>query len=686
MRKILKLNLGFMIALVLFFGNVSMGPLTEHDVTVAHAAKVKLNKTKLTLYLKKTATLKVKGTKKKVKWSSSNKKVAIVSKKGKVTAKKKGTATITAKIGKNKYKCKVTVKNPTISKTSLTLAKGKTFTLKVNHAVGKVTWSSSNKKVATVSSKGKVTAKKNGTATITAKASGIRLKCKVTVRNMEMNEPDQSLRLDIDSVYAYDDKGNNLISSWNSDERMDEVDANGNYNCYYLTIYGYFSALPENLQIKPLFKSAVIEIKASDKEGFEKMAVLTYQGESRKYYISYRFSPDLGIASVSARNDDGSNLISSWEEFEHWSDDLKVDYYTLCITGTSPWLPDNLMIKTRSKLVTCQIMDSDKDIYDKMVVVSYGDASINYYISYIVDVDFGIESVTAYDDKGNSLIDDWDCHSHSNNDDTEESYYTLVIYGYAPALPDNLKITPYNDLITVEIKDSDREGFDKMAVLSYYSESMTYYIRYRLPETVYSDNVDIDTVYAYDDAGINLIDSWISGQMWADEDYYFDYLEIFGVASSLPDNLTIKAKSDFAKVEIVDSDRDKFDKMAVVSCGDEFKTYYLMYSEEVLISVGSVHAYDEKGKDQIAEWTFYDKWDTNEDGEDELICTVLEITGYTPALPENLEVAARSRYVTAEILDSDRDDYKKMVVLTYGYQSSNLYISYHQYSDVPDDD
>lgn len=72
--------------------------------------KPKLNKTKLTLYVGKTAKLKVKNNKKKVKWSSSKKSVATVSKKGKVKAKKKGKATITAKIGKKKLKCKVTVK------------------------------------------------------------------------------------------------------------------------------------------------------------------------------------------------------------------------------------------------------------------------------------------------------------------------------------------------------------------------------------------------------------------------------------------------------------------------------------------------------------------------------------------------------------------------------------------------
>lgn len=72
--------------------------------------KPKLSKTKLTLYVGKTAKLKVKNNKKKVKWSSSKKSVATVSKKGKVKAKKKGKATITAKIGKKKLKCKVTVK------------------------------------------------------------------------------------------------------------------------------------------------------------------------------------------------------------------------------------------------------------------------------------------------------------------------------------------------------------------------------------------------------------------------------------------------------------------------------------------------------------------------------------------------------------------------------------------------
>lgn len=76
----------------------------------AKAKKPVLSKKKLTLSVGESKTLKVKNTKKKVKWSSGKKSVASVSKKGRVKAKKKGTAVITAKVAKTKLKCRVTVK------------------------------------------------------------------------------------------------------------------------------------------------------------------------------------------------------------------------------------------------------------------------------------------------------------------------------------------------------------------------------------------------------------------------------------------------------------------------------------------------------------------------------------------------------------------------------------------------
>lgn len=146
------------------------------------AATVKLNRTKVTIYVGGSTTLKVSGTKKKVKWTTSNKKVATVTSKGKVTAKKAGKVTITAKVGKKSYKCKVTVKNPYLNSTKKSLTVGNTYTLKITGTTAK-SWTSSNKSVVAVNSKGKIRAKKIGTATITCKGkNGKSYKCKVTVK------------------------------------------------------------------------------------------------------------------------------------------------------------------------------------------------------------------------------------------------------------------------------------------------------------------------------------------------------------------------------------------------------------------------------------------------------------------------------------------------------------------------
>ena len=84
----------------------------------------------MTLTVGKSYKLKLKNNKKKIKWFSSKKKVATVSKTGKVKAKRAGTARITAKVGKKKYVCKVTVKNKkkTTKTTKTTTTKKPTVT------------------------------------------------------------------------------------------------------------------------------------------------------------------------------------------------------------------------------------------------------------------------------------------------------------------------------------------------------------------------------------------------------------------------------------------------------------------------------------------------------------------------------------------------------------------------------
>ena len=161
-------------------------------------ATIKLNVSSLTLRRKQTTT-KVKvsmayGDSIK-SWASSNKKIVTVYKNGKIKAgTKTGTAkiTVTLKSGKKAtLKVKVQtakVKTTKISglKKKLTIKKGKSVTLKpvVSPITSqeKVTYRSSNKKIATVSSKGVVKGRRKGTVTITVKSGKVTKKIKITVK------------------------------------------------------------------------------------------------------------------------------------------------------------------------------------------------------------------------------------------------------------------------------------------------------------------------------------------------------------------------------------------------------------------------------------------------------------------------------------------------------------------------
>ncbi len=148
----------------------------------------KLNSTAKTIYTKgqTTASLKLTTTlTDKITWTSSNKKVATVNSKGVVTAKAKGTAVITATCGEYKATCKVTVKNPSLklTKTSASVKVGKTTKISAKATpAGKLTYKSSNSKIATVSSKGVVKGKKKGTAKITVTCNGVKKVFTITVK------------------------------------------------------------------------------------------------------------------------------------------------------------------------------------------------------------------------------------------------------------------------------------------------------------------------------------------------------------------------------------------------------------------------------------------------------------------------------------------------------------------------
>lgn len=206
----------------------------EEDIEYEEEEELELSKEKLNLAVGASATLEVDGDYDEITWSSSKTNVAKVNSNGKVTAKKSGTAVISAKVTCTVYneddaessdefayfeesvaddavveddgavtdveteetwdeettgetvsytlKCKVKVKKGAVlSDDKITLKVGKTSKLKVTGAKGKVTWASSKNKIATVKN-GTVKGIKKGNSVITAKIKGETLKCKVKVK------------------------------------------------------------------------------------------------------------------------------------------------------------------------------------------------------------------------------------------------------------------------------------------------------------------------------------------------------------------------------------------------------------------------------------------------------------------------------------------------------------------------
>ena len=184
-KKMFTVMLALCVALSMAMASVTANAATKKP------KKIYLKATSTTVDIKgkvKVSVYKVKPSKasKSVKWKTSNKKVATVSSSGYVTGKKKGTVKITATSKKSKkvkktIKIKVTnlkAKSVTMSKKSANMYPGQKSALKatVKGSAGfynqGVTWKSSNTKIATVDSKGNVTAKAAGKATITATERG----------------------------------------------------------------------------------------------------------------------------------------------------------------------------------------------------------------------------------------------------------------------------------------------------------------------------------------------------------------------------------------------------------------------------------------------------------------------------------------------------------------------------------
>lgn len=165
------------------FGDTGNGsePPNGKVITCKVTVVPHLKYTKVTLWKQSSQTNKLLGATSKVKWKTSSKKIATVSSKGKIKEKKAGKCKVTAVHKGKKYVCTVYVRNPKLRSKKATIHNTAYYQQRVTGGSGKIKWTTSNKKVATVNSKGKITARKAGKCTITAVRNGVKMRCKVTV-------------------------------------------------------------------------------------------------------------------------------------------------------------------------------------------------------------------------------------------------------------------------------------------------------------------------------------------------------------------------------------------------------------------------------------------------------------------------------------------------------------------------
>lgn len=155
-------------------------------IPVQAAKKVSLSTKNIVLVKGQKKTIKVKDTKQRPTWSSKNKTIATVKRKGgysaSITAKKKGSTYIYANVNEKKYKCKVKVETPVLDTPTIDLMIGESAGIKLSGTKQKINYKSNDNTIASVDQTGAVTAIAAGNTTITLTlACGKKYTCSVTV-------------------------------------------------------------------------------------------------------------------------------------------------------------------------------------------------------------------------------------------------------------------------------------------------------------------------------------------------------------------------------------------------------------------------------------------------------------------------------------------------------------------------
>ena len=337
-----------------------------------YAATIRMKNTNPEVYVGKTLQLKVLGTSKKLKWVSGNTSIATVNSNGLVKAKKPGYVTIRATVGNKVANAGVLVNKPKLNKYVKTLNKGETFTLKLTGASVKK-WSSSNSKVASVSSTGKVKALAKGKTIITCvNSSGYSRECKIIVKDAEAD--------DIEMSAAYKNMLSGFMKIYNLEYLVNATpitngDVDGAMDAQAYALYGMPTEV-DMMKTLPYFDFATSGPSAYVYTWIEKMPSIdnnTYYAGNRPYdykiFITYTAGPtSLSFNHTTFKTGETSGVmrvvnIVPDSKYEWSSSDTSVVSLTHDVTATNDFgqtLTDPIAVhihanKAGTATITCKV-------------------------------------------------------------------------------------------------------------------------------------------------------------------------------------------------------------------------------------------------------------------------------------------------------------------------------------------
>ena len=460
----------------------------------------------------------------------------------------------------------------------------------------------------------------------------------------------------------------NIVSSFRFDWEYDD-----NNNKYYkLLVTALGETIPKDIEITFDFGESPVEIKESDKSGYDGMFDVSYETISRRYYIKYT-AKKIGISDIYA---DGKYASFSTKTETVGDKEINV----AAVMATSSDVPTQWSITPNSiysynddsyissSNITTTVEDSDIEGYLKKITLSWNVFSTVYYLKYEVNND----SLSIQDVKPSQTDESYRYDKASDCVDNKV-IDVLIIYGKTASIPDDIQfVTKYKDA-TAQIIDSDISAYDKMIKISAQGVDRIYYLIWKVDENLL--NLKGYTCIRNEK---NIITNYSYGYDYDDDGNSFYVVSLTGLEPTLPDDLTFTFEFGKSSVEMKDSDKDGYEKMFDVSYETISRRYYLNYNAYKLPVAGvAVGETKEDVSYEIDTETVNDK-----------SINVIKVNADRTDIPTQWTIYSDDVYsydgesyidsldITNTVEDSDIEGYLKKVTLSWNEFSTVYYIKY----------